>query len=439
MTRVPSEKVRAAARLYAEASPAALGWGNPVEQTGQAFSTIRCLVCLMALTGNLDRPGGNRQPVEPPVRKPGDFVRADLVPDKRERMLNARYGTVPGLMTVPPAFFRRAVLEEEPYPVRAAFMQGTNPLLTHADSKKTKDALAGLDFLAVSDIYLTPTAAVADVVLPAATQFEFDDIGHYGLGHGLVLARPQMVDPPGECLPDLEIINRLGRRTSPEELWFDHSGAMLEHLLEPAGLDYGSLCDMGCLRGENRPQKYLEQGFRTPSGKVELRLTRARDLGAPELPEYHGLPRETDPEFPLVLTCSKSPYYLHSSYRWLSRLRRREPDPVAEIHPQTAREHGIEDGEWMIIATRQGRIEQKARVRDRILPGVVHAAYGWWFPEAGEDALYAWDRSNYNMLTSGDSPGREYGTPDLKGIPCRVDKGPLPEKEWEEMDVDRAP
>jgi len=422
-TWVPPERVREAARLYAAAKPAALGWGNPVEQTAQAFATIRSLLCLMALSGNLDRFGGNRESVEPGVLSPGRFVRADLLSDKKSRMLNAHYGTIPGMMTVPPAFFRRAVLEREPHPVRAAYMQGTNPLLTHADSRRTHQTLTELDFLAVSDVYLTPTAALADVVLPAATQFEFDDIGHYGMGHGFLLARPKVVDPPQQCLPDLEIINRLGPRVSSGDLWFGHSRDMLDHLLAPAGLNYASFCEQGMLRGNNRDRKYLDRGFKTPSGRVELCLSTAGELDVPEMPQFRGLPQETDGDYPLVLTCSKSPYYLHSSYRWLSGLRRKEPDPLAVIHPQTAVEYGIEEGDVVVIETRQGRIEQKASIGDRILPGVVHASYGWWFPEAGEERLYDWDRSNYNILTSAENPGREFGTPDLKGLACRIAKG----------------
>lgn len=95
------------------------------------------------------------------------------------------------------------------------------------------------------------------------------------------------------------------------------------------------------------------------------------------------------------------------------------------IHPQTAKEHGILDGEKMVIATRRGRIEQKAGISPRVLPGVVHASHGWWFPEAGEEKCHEWDRANYNILTRGDNPRREYGTLDLKGVACRIGKGPL--------------
>jgi anaerobic selenocysteine-containing dehydrogenase len=156
---------------------------------------------------------------------------------------------------------------------------------------------------------------------------------------------------------------------------------------------------------------------------VELCLSKAKELDVPDLPQFCGLPEETNQDYPLVLTCSKSPYYLHSSYRWLFGLRRKEPNPVAVIHPHTAEEYGIKEGDGVVIETSHGSIEQKARIRDRVLPGVVHASYGWWFPEAGEERLYDWDRSNYNILTSAENPGREFGTPDLKGLACRIAKG----------------
>ena len=120
-------------------------------------------------------------------------------------------------MTVPPGLFRKAALEEFPYPIKAAYMQGTNALVTYADSRKTFEALCKLDFIALADIFMTPTASLADIVLPAATHFEFNDIGHYGLGHGYILARPKVVDPPHECWPDIKILNELGKALTSEE------------------------------------------------------------------------------------------------------------------------------------------------------------------------------------------------------------------------------
>jgi anaerobic selenocysteine-containing dehydrogenase len=94
-------------------------------------------------------------------------------------MIHALHETIPGMMTVPAGLFRKAVLEKFPYSVKAAYMQGTNPLVTYADSKGTYETLLKLDFIAIADIFMTPTASMADIVLPAATHFESNDIGHY--------------------------------------------------------------------------------------------------------------------------------------------------------------------------------------------------------------------------------------------------------------------
>jgi anaerobic selenocysteine-containing dehydrogenase len=138
------------------------------------------------------------------------------------------------------------------------------------------------------------------------------------------------------------------------------------------------------------------------------------------LPNFNGYPEPEDPEYPLVLTSAKSRYYLHSSYRWLEKLRKKQPHPRALIHPETAADYGIQDNDEIIIETPCGRIIQIAHLTEAVHPRVIYAAYGWWFPEEKADALYGWDRSNFNILTSTDNLGREFGTPNLKGINCRI-------------------
>ena len=419
ITRVPPEKIREAARAYASAQPAALGWGNAIEQNRCAFDTVRALVCLMAVCGNLDVPGGNIQAREPGLLSPGKFVRADLLPDKKNTMLHAHRGTVRGLMTVPPAYFKEAILEEDPYPIRAAYIQCTNPVITHAGSPQTVAALNKLDFLAVADIVMTPTAALADVVLPAATQFEFDDIGHYGLGHGIVLARPKLVDPPPDCWPDLKILNELGKIVTEENLWFDDHRQLLELLLSPTGLTYDAFARKGYLKKPPEYRKYRSSGFRTPSGKVELALSRAETLNTAPLPVYIDS-REEDAGYPLTLTALKSPDYLHSSYRWLENLRARSPKPVVWLNPITAKTYGIRDGCTVEIETRNGSIRQSAKLTNRVAEDVIFAAHGWWFPEDRSSPQYDWRSANYNMLTDTENLGKPFGTPNLKGIACRI-------------------
>jgi anaerobic selenocysteine-containing dehydrogenase len=325
-------------------------------------------------------------------------------------------------MTVPPALFRKAVLEGMPYPVKAAYVQCANPMLAYADSRQTQAALMKLDFLAVSEIFMTPTAALADVVLPAATHFEFNDIGHYGLGHGYILARPKVVDPPEECWPDIKILNMLGKALGPAEHWYEDDNDMLETLLAPSGLDFSQFAARGYLKGPDKFKKYKASGFKTPSGKVELSLSRTAKLKVSSLPNFNKYPVPEDPEYPLVLTSAKSRYYLHSSYRWLEKLRKKQPHPRALIHPKTAADCDIEDDDEIIIETLYGRIIQVAHLTETVDPRVIYAAYGWWFPEEKAEALYDWDRSNFNMLTSTDNLGREFGTPNLKGINCRIRK-----------------
>ncbi|MFW5932509.1 MAG: molybdopterin-containing oxidoreductase family protein [Desulfohalobiaceae bacterium] len=418
ITKVPEERIIEAARMYARAAPAVLGWGNALEQSPDNFACIRALVCLMAVCGNLDQPGGNIWGRDPQVAKLKDFVRLDLLPGKKDQALHAGQ-TLPGMATVPPAFFRRSITEGLPYQVRGAYMQSTNPMLSWADSNWTYQALQQLDFLAVSEIFPTPSSELADIVLPAAINPEFDDIGHFGLGHGYILARPQVVDPPGECRSDLWIVNQLGRRLTDRAHWPEQVQDLLQELLAPSGLSYSQFAAQGVLKAESGFAKYKESGFATPSGKVELSLSKASKLGVTELPTPGAKGRQ-DEDYPLLLSTAKSPYYLHSGHRWVQELRERHPEPLARMHPETAQEWGIQDQAWILIETPQARISQKASLDPGLLPGVVLADSGWWFPEQGSQELYLWAESNYNLLTSGSELGSEFGTPRLRGLSCRV-------------------
>jgi anaerobic selenocysteine-containing dehydrogenase len=196
----------------------------------------------------------------------------------------------------------------------------------------------------------------------------------------------------------------------------------LEDVLKPSGMTYEEFVEEGYLKGPDRFKSYEEKGFRTPTGKVELKLSTAEKFKLPPLPDFSGLPESEDPEYPLVLTSSKSRYYLHSSYRWVKRLRDKRPQPRAEIHPHTASAYGIEEGNTIFIETRHGRITHTAHLTDKVDPRVVNADHGWWFPEGDPNSQYGWEQANFNILTSTESLGRQYGTPNLKGIGCRIGK-----------------
>ena len=420
ITWVPPDLIRETARLYARSRPAAIQWGNPIEHNIHTFHITRALTCLMAICGNLDISGGNVQAKEPKIMGLGRFVRADLIPNKWKEMISTHHGTIPRLMTVPPAFFRKAILEEVPYPVKGFYAMCANPMLSYADSRQTYEAFMNLDFIAVADLFMTPTAAMADIVLPVASQFEFNDIGHYGLGHGYILARPKVVDPPEECWPDMKILNELGKLITPAEYWHDDYNHFLEDVLGPSGLTYSQFVEKGYLKGPEKYKSYEKKGFRTATGKVELKLSTAEKFNLPPLPCFTGFPEEDDPDYPLVLTSSKNPHYLHSSYRWVEKLRKLSPHPQTEIHPETAAKYNIREGDEVVIETKVGEIVQIAHLSDDIHSKVLNVSYGWWFPEGKAESQYGWEKSNLNMLTSTEKLGKEFGTPNLKGIGCRI-------------------
>ena len=428
VTWVAAPLVREAARLYAKSRPAALQWGNGTEQAAHNFHTCRALLCLMAVTGNLDTAGGNVNGGHPKVASMRDFVRADLMPTKYKEMLSFAHRVVPRFMVVPPPYLRRAILDSEPYPVKAAYVHSSNPVMAWSDSRETVKALRALDFLAVSEVFMTPTAALADIVLPVATQYEINDVGHYGLGHGFVLARPKLVEPPEGCRPDLRIINDLAHGLGLGEHWFDDYEDILKEFLAPSGMSYAEFAELGMLRAEARHGKYKTKGFSTPTGKVELALSTAAKFKIPALPRFEGLPFADDPEHPYILISSKCAEFLCSSNRSMEKLRKVRPRPIVSIHPETARSLGIDEGDPVVIETENGSVLQYAHLWDGLHPRVVSADHGWWYPEMGPETLYGWDISNLNILTSGKTAGKEFGTPHMRSIPCSLRKG-NPEEE----------
>jgi anaerobic selenocysteine-containing dehydrogenase len=419
-TWVPREKIIAAARLYGQSRPAVLQWGNAVEHTTNSSQTCRSLVLLMALTGNLEAPGGNIRCQAPKLKRLAEFIRLDQFPDRSSKLLNRPFGLIPRLITVPNWVLMRSIIDQTPYPVRSLYIQGTNPLVSYAQVEEVHRALSSLDFLAVADQVMTPTAAMADLVLPVATNLEFNDIGHYGLPHGYVLARPKAVEPRGECRPDLEILNEWAKRMGFAEHFWNDPMEPLEEILGPSGLTYKEFAAKGVLRGPKSYYTYREKGFSTPSGKVELRSSLMGKWGYAPLP-FAESPREPGKDFPLLLTSTKPKEFFHSAYRHLPSLRERHPMPCVRIHPETAESIGIEDGMQVKIETASGSIVQTARLFDGISPGVVVGDYGWWFPERGEASLFGWKESNINCLTQSDGTfDPVMGTTQMRAIPCRV-------------------
>lgn len=425
ITGVPADDLVKAARIYGRARPGIIQWGNGIEQNQYNFDTARALICLMALTNNLDAPGGNIAPLPPPVMRLGEFVRADLMPGRAKEMLSAAYRPAPGFMIVAPEYFKRAVLTGQPYPMRAAYIHVSNPVLSWAGCRETYEAMKSLDFLVMTETFPSPTSALADLVLPAATEFEFNDLGHFGLGHGFLLPRSKVVEPPAECRPNARIINDLAKALGLGELWWDDEADMLADILAPSGLSFADLAGQGILRGPVKYYKYKEKGFRTPTGKVELALSRAGKSGLNAVPLWTGPPEAEDPDFPLILTSHKSRNFFCSDHRFIKGLTEREPEPLVEIHPKTQAKAGIQDGDLVWVETRAGKIKVRARVTENIRPGVISVVHGWWRPELGAENQACWAETSFNVLTSSASLNKALGTPNLRALPARLSRADM--------------
>jgi anaerobic selenocysteine-containing dehydrogenase len=423
-TWVPQSLIEQAARLFASAKPSAIQWGNALDQTSNAFQTCRTVAILMALTGNLDVPGGAVFPDNVPLLRGAKFWQ-DCEPVRaRPAGAGMRFKLAAQADFVPSQEASKAVLAQKPYPFKGGLIFGSNPLLTYAGAREACEALKKLDFLAVADLFMTPTTLLADIVLPVAANLEYDDLVQ---GRGCVAARPKIKAPPGECRSDMQWINLVaGRMGFGQYFWQDESAA-LDAVLAPAGLNFDQLKTLGIYCAEHHYRKYEIRGFSTRSGKVDLFSEPLRELGIDPLPVYNepkltpfGSPELTS-EYPLVLTSSKNPFFYHASHRNIKSLRQLSPEPVTELHPDTAVKLGLNEGDRVCIETPRGKIRQLLRLNAHLDPRVVIAAFGWWFPEQGPDQLYGWQEANLNLLTD-DSPPLDpaMGSANLRGFMCRV-------------------
>ena len=422
LTWIPTDMIKKAARFYANTKPASILWGNGPEQNANAVQTNRALVTLMAVTGNLDVPGGNMDCAIPSVRSPGEFVLTDKFRELKGRMIGGEYPMARRLGFVPSTAAVRAMLTEDPYPVKMLLLNTSNPLVSYANSKRVYEALNRIEFLVVTELFMTPTAALADIVLPAATNYEFNELGHYGLPFGSIHARPAIIIPRGECRSDIAILNELGGRLGLKEYFWENITECLDYILEPSGHDFDSFKEVSILHPPQEYRKYERNGFRTPSGKIEVYSERMKKWGHSPLPSYNMTPA-TNGEYPHLMSSCKDLPYFHTSMRNLPGLRRLMPDPVVQIHPALAKYHGLEDGDEVLVENVNGTIKQRVRINPTLDERVIYCSYGWWFPERGNQGLYGWDESNINMLTDDTSPlDPSMGTTMQRAIPCRIRK-----------------
>jgi anaerobic selenocysteine-containing dehydrogenase len=431
ITWVPAVKIQAAARLYASTRPACLQWGVGIDQGVNNFQTIRALLVLSGITGNIDVPGGDAFWVPPsgvviqaPRLNPDIELPQKLPPESKRKMIGARQYKLSA--TVQPGLFIDAVLTGKPYPIKALFIMGSNLLVGHSDCLRMVAALRKIDFIVAADMFMTPTTQLADIVLPAASWLETDDICDMHMVW-CVTARSK-VARIGECRDDKEVLFDLARRLGLADGFpWRNTGEYCDWLLKDTGLSFEDFKKTGILKGDMRYRKYERDGFKTPSGKFEIYCSALKNIGYDPLPYYVEPPESpySTPDiyrdYPLVITTgARVQAFFHTEGRQIESLRRLNPEPRVEIHPSTAAALGITDGDWVWIESpRGGRIRQRANLTERIHPGVVSAQHGWWFPEK-EPWEYGFRESNVNMLTQGMPCDPQTGSEPWRSFLCRI-------------------
>ncbi len=326
------------------------------------------------------------------------------------------------------------ILTDKPYPIKAMIAVETGPIRTYPNIKKVYQALQKLDlFVFIEDAQMTPEAMLADYVLPTTSQFERPSGYSTISGQGPIeyeiagdRALPKKIPGLWDLQDDFDVFRELAFRVVPEKAEKAWSAKTLEDLqdwfYEPAGWTRKQVVEdwKGETPYEPKYKKYEEidpetglmRGFGTPEGKVSLYSTILEKLDFDPLPYYteaawtpFSAP-DIAKDYPLIMTTgARFQEGHHGELRHISLMRKLRPVPRIKIHPLTARNMGIGDGEWVYIESPLGRCRQTVKYDFGVNPKVIDPEHGWWRPElpAEEPTLYGWADWNINV-TVPDSP-----------------------------------
>lgn len=410
ITGVPASKIEQFARIYATTRPATITQGVSIDHSPNGVQNSRAIAILVAITGNLDVPGGNiyyAPLVQSSLRVKG-IVAVDEAIGAGFPIFNKFVSETTAMPVAD------AIITGKPYPVKALIVQAANPALTWPDSNKVRRALESLDLLVVSDMFMTETAKMADIFLPAAAFLERRFTSDYATKEiPLVALSQKALEPPPECMEDWRLWAELGRRMGYKDYFpWQSTDQFLSYLLEPSGVTLEELerSPGGIVyRSPDRQHKYEQEGLKTPSGRVEIFSQTLADYGYDPLPVFTP-PEPQHEDYPFnLITGTRTIAYSHSGYRNLARLRKLVPQPLVEINPQTAQKLAIADGELVMLESPNGSITLSAQVTDEVPPDVLSIQHGW-------------EKANANLLTDFEPHDPISDYPAFKTTPCRVRK-----------------
>ncbi len=416
-------QIKEIARIYASTKPATIIDGNGLDMHREVFDTTRAIAMLRALTGNLDQPGGDVLPQPIPARniQLKERLPEGMVPITRAYPLFNTFSETWGNQVQ--GCVIDAILHETPYPLKMVVVQSGNPLVTMADSTRTRAAFTKVKTLVVIDMFLTETGRLADVILPASSCFEKTQLNRASIRNNPMFLQNAVIDPVGDSWPDWQIVFELGRRLGlSEDFPWQTAEEAIDYQLAPAGVTVADLRanGKGLRLEEPRYQKYRDQPFKTPSGKVEFHSRRLAEAGFCGVPFARGLGEnpisfaDRSDLYPILgISGSRDIRFTNSQFRTIPSLLRGGEGCVVDIHPEDAAGHGFAEGDRIRIETPKGRIEMTARLSSTVRPGMVRLAWGW-----GEHDRHA----NLNTLTEDDVRGPVSGTSTSRSFMCRLSK-----------------
>jgi len=433
ITRVPKETIIEMARSIASAKGASLHMYTGLEYSNCGIQSIRAALCLWAITGNLDVPGGL---VFRP-RSPVTFPRVKLDPPQGAKPIgHDRYPYF--CDTLQSAQFMeapRAILNDDPYTVKALLIFGASLLTSLPDPELWKKCFKKLDCMVVYDRFMTADALYADIVLPATTNYE--NVGYQRYPGGYCQLRKRVIDPIEESKSGYTFLAMLARGLGYGGLFPATDDDRLEFAFKTGPVSLGELKahprGVRFNAGTHEYRKYAkgllredaEPGFDTPSGKVELVSSVLEKYG------YEGLPVYVEPvegpvgspelyrKFPLVFNSGAR---LQSAFRSqhlnIPGLLKLQPKPEVLIHPVDARARGIEDGDKVWVESPRGQVAFWSRVTDDVMSGQVEVNVGGGSPIHAEE----WREANTNYLTDFKNRDPISGFPVYKALLCEVRK-----------------
>ena len=430
ITGVPADLIGQAARLYATTKPAGMLNGpNATVHHTNGIQNHRAITALVGLTGNFDRAGGNY--VVPPTYL---YVASGVLTRQQEFEQSRPWEKMPPRIgqDLYPVWCRLIpeaqaihlpfqIRSRKPYPVRAVLSFGMNHRMWPG-SDFMRDSLKMLDFFVDVDLFMTDTARLADLVLPACSSFERSELKFYPEQY-VIWTRP-VIKPLGQSRPDVDIILDLASRLTPgDSLMKQGYEACVDWILAPSSLKVSNLRKYPGgypLKDVRMPpyEKYEHTGFSTPSGKMEFASTILKDAGLDPLPRYQEpkLSQHSTPQvarkFPLILTTgARLPMYVHSRTFRLPWIRRLRPDPMVDINPIDAKARCVSQDDRVRLSTQRGSIRVKANLTEVVPPGTVNIYHG--YPGA-----------DINQLIEPDYLDPISGYPGFKSLLCEVTKTP---------------